>query len=139
MRCVLLKILCIMSGYLVPAVLAAQEPQTIKIKRESNLSKAVFEVTESKLLVIDRFGNPKENKILSYKFYVKGKKETKEFSGYSNKLNHEMISYLNKQSAATKIFFTEISAEDDNGHIVKLPDVIDVWFPDCKNCEKKKR
>lgn len=117
----------------------AQEPQTIRVKKESNLVKAVFDNTDSKLFVVDRFGNPRENKILSYKLYVKGKRETKEFTGYSNKLTGEMINYLNKQTSATKIFFTEISAEEDDGHLIKLPDAIDTWFPDCKNCEKKKR
>lgn len=117
----------------------AQEPQTIKIRKESDLAKAVFDNTETKLFVVDRFGNPRENKILSYKLFVKGKRETKEFSGYGNKLNAEMVKYLNKQSSATKIFFTEVSAEDDNGHMIKLPDVIETWFPDCRNCEKKGR
>jgi hypothetical protein len=120
----------------------SQEPQTIKIKKESNLSKAVLDNTESKLMAVDRFGNPRENKIVTYKLYVKGKRDTKEFQGYSNNLTPEMVTFLNKQSSAVKIFFTEISAEDDNGHLVKLPDVIEVWFPDCKNCEpgnKKRR
>ena len=117
----------------------AQEPQTIRVKKESNLSKVVFDNTDPRLFVVDRFGNPRDNKILSYKLYVKGKRETKEFKGYSNRLNQEMLTYLRKQTVATKIFFTEISAEDDDGHLVKLPDAIDVWFPDCKNCEKRKR
>lgn len=117
----------------------AQEPQTIRVRKESNLVKAVFDNTETRLFAVDRFGNPRENKILSYKLYVKGKRETKEFTGYSNRLNPEMIKYLNKQSTATKIFFTEISAEEEDGHIVKLPDIIETWFPECENCDKKKR
>ncbi|WP_317896697.1 hypothetical protein [Aurantibacillus circumpalustris] len=121
------------------SIYKAQEPQTIRVKKESNLAKVVFDITDPRLFVVDRFGNPRENKILSYKLYVKGKRETKEFSGHSNRLNQEMLTYLRKQTVATKIFFTEISAEDDDGHLIKLPDAIDVWFPDCKNCEKKKR
>jgi len=113
----------------------AQEPKTIKIKKESNLSKAVLDNTENKLVVMDRFGNPRENRIVSYKLYVKSKKETKEFQGYSNNLTPEMVNYLNKLSSASKIFFTEINAMDENEHLVKLPDVIETWFPDCKNCE----
>ena len=124
---------------LFPKVIKAQEPQTIRIKKESNLVKAVFDITDSKLFVVDRFGNPRENKILSYKLYVKAKRETKEFRGYGNRLNAEMVNYLNKQKTATKIFFTELSAEDDDGHLIKLPDVIDTWFPDCENCERKNR
>jgi len=116
--------------------LSAQEPATIKVRKESNLSKAEFDNTERKLMVVDRFGNLKENKIASYKLYVKTKRETKEFEGYGNSLSVEMIKYLNKQSSATKIFFTEISAVDDDGHLVKLPDVINTWFPDCSNCGK---
>ena len=117
----------------------SQEPQTIKFKRESNLVKVVFDATESKLFVIDRFGNPRENKVASYKLYVKAKRETKEFTGYGNTLSDEMIKYLNKQNNATKIFFTEISAVDDDEHLIKLPDVIETWFPRCGNCVEKKR
>ena len=115
---------------------AQDEPKTIKFKRESNLVKAVFDNTELRLLVIDRFGNPKENKIVSYKLWIKGKGDPIEFDGYNNSLNAEMIKSLKKQSKAVKIFFTEINAQEDDGHLIKLPDVIEVWFPDCKNCEK---
>jgi len=139
MKIPLIKILCFLLVYLISENTSAQEPQTIKVRRESNLVKAVFDITDSKLFVVDRFGNPRENKILSYKLWVKAKRETKEFNGYSNSLTSEMVTYLNKQNNATKIFFTEISAEDDDGHAVKLPDAIDTWFPDCKNCEKRKR
>jgi hypothetical protein len=117
----------------------AQEPGTIKFKKESNLLKVVFDNTDPKLFVVDRFGNPRENRILSYKLYVKTKKETKEFEGFSNALSGEMINYLNKLKSATKLFFTEIIVEDEAGHPLKLPDVIDTWFPDCKNCEPKNR
>jgi hypothetical protein len=119
--------------------IAQDEPQTIKVRKESNLVKAVFDNTELKLIVVDRFGNPRENKITSYKLYVKGRKDTEEFSGYSNSLNSEMIKCLNKQNKATKIFFTTIFAQDDDGHLVKLPDVIETWFPDCKSCESSER
>jgi len=139
MKFFLPKFLFLFSAVLFQSAVSAQEPQTIKVKKESNLVKAVFDNTESRLFTVDRFGNPRENKILSYKLYVKGKRETKEFTGYGNKLSGEMINYLNKQTSATKIFFTEISAEDDDEHLIKLPDVIDTWFPDCKNCEKKRR
>lgn len=115
--------------------LSAQEPQTIKVKKESTLVKAVFDNTEYRLMPIDRFGNPKDNQIVSYRLFVKTKKETKEFHGYSNRLTGEMVSYLNKQKGASKIFFTEINAKDDNEHLVKLPDIIDTWFPDCSNCD----
>lgn len=115
--------------------LLAQEPKTIKIKKESNLVKAVFDNTEFKLIVVDRFGNPKENRIASYKLYVKTKKETKEFQGYSSSLSPEMIKYLNKLKKSAKLFFTEISVEEDDTHLIKLPDAIDQWFPNCENCK----
>ncbi len=117
----------------------AQEPQTIRIKKESNLAKAVLDNTQHKLIVVDRFGNPKENRIVSYKLYVKTNRETKEFQGFSNSLTPEMVSFLNKQKDASKIFFTEISAKEDDAHLVKLPDVIERWFPDCNNCEPVKK
>ncbi|HOZ87864.1 MAG TPA: hypothetical protein PL029_08905, partial [Bacteroidia bacterium] len=66
----------------------------------------------------------------------KGKSETREFDGHNNSLNAEMINTLKKQSRAVKIFFTEITVQEDDGHLAKLPDVIDTWFPDCANCEK---
>lgn len=119
-------------------VTAQQEPRTIRVKKESDLSKAVFDNTELRLMVVDRFGNPRDNKIVSYKLYVKTNKETKEFSGYNNRLNGEMISYLNKQTKACKIFFTGVTATDDNEHPVPLPDVIETWFPDCGNCDKER-
>jgi len=114
------------------------EPTTIKVRKEQDLKKAFFDNIEMKLTVIDRFGNPKENKIVSYKLWIKSK-NVKEIYGHDNKLSNEMIKELNKQKRATKIFFTEINAQDDAGHLIKLPDVIEVWFPDCKNCGPKKR
>ena len=114
---------------------SAQQPTVIKIKKESNLVKAVFDNTEFKLVVMDRFGNPKDNKIASYKLYIKTKKDTKEFTGYSNTLSAEMISYLNKLKKAAKLFFTEINVEEDDAHLTKLPDVIEQWFPNCQNCK----
>jgi hypothetical protein len=138
MKTGLFGILCVLVINLIPFAINAQdqEPETIRIKKESRLVKAVFDNTEHRLMAVDRFGNPRENKIVSYKLYVKTRRETKEFTGYSNKLNDEMVNYLNKQGSATKIFFTEVSAEDDDGHLVKLPDVIETWFPDCRNCDK---
>ncbi len=113
----------------------AQQPTVIKIKKESNLVKAVFDNTEFKLVVMDRFGNPKDNKIASYKLYIKTKKDTKEFKGYSNSLSPEMINYLNKLKKAAKLFFTEINVEEEDSHFTKLPDVIEQWFPNCQNCK----
>ena len=116
-------------------IVQAQEPKTIKVKKESNLVKAVFDNTEFKLIVVDRFGNPKDNRIASFKLYVKTKKDTKEFQGFSNSLSPEMIKYLNKLKKSAKLFFTEINVEEDDTHLIKLPDTIDQWFPNCENCK----
>lgn len=115
-----------------------EEPKVIRVKKESTLAKVVLDNTEGKLVVVDRYGNPRENRVLSYKLYVKGKRSTEQFQGYSNRLDPELIAHLNKQGQASKLFFTEISVEDENGHLIKLPDMIEVWFPDCRNCEKKR-
>lgn len=114
--------------------LIAQQPQTIKIKKEQDLVKVYFDNNDLRLMPVDRFGNPRENKVKSFKLWIKGK-ETKGFSGFDNALSSEMVAELNKQKQAVKIFFTEINVEDDDGHLIKLPDVIETWFPNCKNCE----
>ena len=132
------RLLLLIILFIAPVFINAQEePETIRVRRESNLVKAVFDNTELRLMVIDRFGNPKENKVVSYKLWVKGKGFTNAIEGYSNSLSPEMINLLKKQKKAVKIFFTDISVQEDDGHITKLPDVIDTWFPDCENCEKK--
>lgn len=125
-----------------PGVASAQdevEPQVIRIKKESNLSKAIFDNTELRLQVMDRFGNPRDNRIASYKLWIKGTGSGAPYEGFTNALTSEMINALNKRDKATKIFFTNIMVKDDNDHLVQLPDVIEVWFPDCANCEKRSR
>lgn len=132
---IFLKIFILLSIVFLGTELFSQEPKTIKVRKESNLAKAVLDNTELTLLVIDRFGNPKDNKIISYKLYVKTKKETKEFSGFNNRLNPDMISYLNKLKQSAKLFFTDISVKDDDEHLLKLPDIIEQWFPNCAGCK----
>lgn len=124
---------------LTPAILPAQEPETIRVKRESDLVKAVFDPDSRRLTIIDRFGNPRDNKVISYRLYVKSGEKTEVFPGFTNELTPDMVRYLNKQKKAVKIFFSDIRATDDNGHIVTLPTVIDHWFPDCSNCEPSNR
>ena len=60
----------------------AQEPQVIRVKKELNLKKVVFDNSEFRLMVIDRFGNPRENKIASYQLDIKMPNETKIFFGF---------------------------------------------------------
>lgn len=107
----------------------AQQPETIRVRRESDLVKAYFDPSELKLLPIDRFGNPQDNKIMAFKLYVKNGRETKVFEAYSNALTAEMLTYLNGLKEAAKIFFTEIKVQDNDQKLMKLPDVIEVWFP----------
>lgn len=120
-------------------LVAQQDPRTFKVKKESNLAKAVFDNVDLRLMVIDVYGNPKDNNIVSYKLYVKNKRETKVFDGFNNQLTGEMVTYLNKQTKAVKIFFTNVTVKDDNAHLINLPDVIDVWFPSCVNCKPDNR
>ena len=127
-------VFCFLFAY---SVGKAQEPGVIKVKKESNLVKVVFDNTELKLMAVDRFGNPRENQITSYKLWIKGKGDAKMYPGFNNSLSAEMAKELNKLKKATKIFFTEINVKDDDEHQIKLPDVIETWFPNCKNCDNK--
>jgi len=117
---------------------AQQEPQTIKIKKESDLSNVVFDNTEDRLMVIDRFGNPRENKVLAYTLYVRNGRSTRDFQGLTNKLTPEMLNYLRSQSSAVKLFFTNIKVRDEHDAVLSLPDCIETWFPDCQNCAPTK-
>jgi glycyl-tRNA synthetase beta subunit len=132
------KLLPLFFLFLSVSLFAQEQPQTIKIKREQNLVKAVFDNTEYRLFAVDRFGNPRENEFVSYTLWIKEKKDTKKFIGYSNTLTPEMLKELKSLKKATKIFFTNIQVNGDDDHIVQLPDVIDTWFPDCTNCLQKK-
>lgn len=131
---ILIAVLSIGSTHL----MAQDEPQTIRVKKQSDLAKVVFDNTQNKLMVVDRFGNVRENKVLSYKLYVKNGKSTQEFIGYGNNLSPDMLNYLRNQSAAVKLFFTEIKVYDDAEHVQGLPDCIEVYFPDCVNCKPNK-
>jgi len=132
---IFLRVFILLSIVFCGTELFSQQPKTIKVRKESSLAKAVFDNTELTLMVIDRFGNPKDNKVVSYKLYVKTKKETKEFSGFSNRLNPDIVSYLNKLKQSAKLFFTDILVKDDDEHLLQLPDVIEQWFPNCANCK----
>jgi hypothetical protein len=88
-------------------------------------------------MAVDRFGNPRDNQIVSYKLWIKGKGDAKGYQGFSNNLTPEMIKELNRLKKAAKIFSTEIQVKDESDHLQKLPDVIDTWFPNCKNCDNK--
>lgn len=125
-------------AFLCPELAAQYEdgPKTIRFKKETDLAKAKFDNTGPRLFVIDRYGNVRENRIGSYKLYVKTKRGVKAFDGFSNELTPEMITFLGKQKEAVKIFFTEIKAIDEGEHLVPLPDVIEVWFPECRSMRR---
>ena len=132
------RLLLVLSLLTQGMTLLAQDPPSIKVKKSSNLAKVAFDNTTSKLVVMDRFGNPTEARILNYRLHVKLKRETRVFEGNSNSLTREMVNFLNGLNTATKIFFTDLKAEEREGHLSDLPDLIETWFPDCSNCDKKR-
>jgi hypothetical protein len=117
----------------------AQETPSIRVRKSSNLAKAVFDNTTYALVVFDRFGNPTETKILYYQLHVKLKRETRVFEVHSNVLSADAIRFLNGLNSSTKLFFTQIKAEEEGGHVTELPDAIETWFPQCTNCDKSKK
>lgn len=132
------KLLFIFLLFVSGKIISQENIGTIKVKREQNLVKAVFDNTEYKLFAVDRFGNPRENEFSSYSLWIKEKRTVKEFKGNSNTLTPDMLKELKSLKKATKIFFTNIMVRADDDHLVQLPDVIDTWFPDCSNCLKEK-
>lgn len=116
----------------------AQEPQIIRVKKELNLKKVVFDNSEFRLMVIDRFGNPRENKIASYQLDIKMPNETKIFFGFGNNLTQEMLNYLYKLDKATNMFFIKIMVYDEDEHLINLPDFKEEWVPALKKSKKIK-
>lgn len=111
----------------------AQEPATITVKKQSDLAKATYDNVEFKLIAMDRFGNIVDHAIKSFELhYVEKKKKVKMFKSYNETLTPEMLSEFKKLKEAKKIFFTKIMAQDEFGNLVRLPDVIEMQFPDCK-------
>lgn len=122
------------------SLLCAQENvETIKVKKVQQLVKAEYDNTQYKLIALDRYGNPKEESVRSFELHYAIKNKLYRFSSYSNKLSPEMLGSLKELKKAQKIFFTKIKAEDDEGHVVELPDVIEVHFPECKNCSPQQK
>ncbi len=125
------------SCFLSLSLLAQQNIPTIKVQKTSDLVKAEFDNINLKLIAVDRFGNPKESSIVSFVLWIKETPD-KPFQSKTYALTTDMLTALNSCKKSTKIFFTNIVAQEEDGHQVKLPDAIDVWFPDCKNCSPKK-
>ena len=111
----------------------SQEPATITVKKQSDLAKAAYDNVEFKLIAMDRFGNLVNHAIKSFEIhYVEKKKKLKIMKSYSENLTPEMLEDFKKLKEAKKIFFTQILAEDEFGNLIRLPDVIEVQFPECK-------
>lgn len=117
-----------------------EEPQKITIRKESNLAKASYDNVEFKLTAQDKYGNVVNHAIKSFELhYIEKKKKLKVFKSYSESLTPEMLEEFKKLKEAKKIFFTKIIAEDEFGNVVRLPDVIEVQFPDCKIKQELKK
>jgi hypothetical protein len=116
---------------------AQDDVPTIKVKKTNDLAKAEFDNVNLKLIALDRFGNPKEGAIVSFVLWIKDIPETP-YQSKTEHLSREMLAVLNECKKSTKIFFTNVVAQEADGHQVKLPDVIEVWFPNCKNCSPNK-
>jgi len=122
------------------AVFSQEEPQKITIRKESNLAKASYDNVEFKLIAQDKYGNVVNHAIKSFELhYVEKKNKLKVLKSYSENLTPEMLEEFKKLKEAKKIFFTKIMAEDELGIVVKLPDVIEVQFPDCKIKQELKK
>ncbi|MDP2387919.1 MAG: hypothetical protein Q8M29_16215 [Bacteroidota bacterium] len=129
----MVKISIIFFFILASVVCFSQEPATITVKKQSDLAKATYDNVEFKLIAMDRFGNIVDHSIKSFELhYVEKKKKLKVFKSYNETLTPEMLSEFKKLKEAKKIFFTKIMAEDEFGNLVRLPDVIEMQFPDCK-------
>ncbi len=127
------KILIILFFIFGSFVSFSQEPATITVKKQSDLAKATYDNVEYKLIAMDRFGNMVDHSIKSFELhYVEKKKKLRVFKSYSETLTPEMLSEFKKLKEAKKIFFTKIMAEDEFGNLVRLPDVIEMQFPECK-------
>ncbi len=116
-----------------------QPAESIKVTKVEQLVKAEYDNTQYKLVGIDRFGNPKLSAVRSFELHYNLNGNLYKYVSYSSGLTPEMLESLKKLKIAQKIFFTKIKAEDDNGHLVELPDLIEMHFPDCPKNKKKKK
>lgn len=121
-------------------VFSQEEPQKITIRKESNLAKASYDNLEFKLTAQDKYGNVVNHAVKSFELHYRiSNKKIKMMISYSESLTPEMLNELKKLKEAKKIFFTKIMAEDEFGNAVRLPDVIEIQFPDCKIKQELKR
>ncbi|MBK6833409.1 MAG: hypothetical protein IPG89_03675 [Bacteroidetes bacterium] len=128
------KILFIIIGlFILSPIFSQEEPQKITIRKESNLAKASYDNVDYKLIAQDKYGNIVNHVVKSFELHYRiSNKKIKMMISYSESLTPEMLEEFKKLKEAKKIFFTKIMAEDEFGNVVRLPDVIEVQFPDCK-------
>jgi S-adenosylmethionine hydrolase len=128
------KILFIIIGlFILSPIFSQEEPQKITIRKESNLAKASYDNVDYKLIAQDKYGNIVNHAVKSFELHYRiNNKKIKMMISYSESLTPEMLEEFKKLKEAKKIFFTKIMAEDEFGNVVRLPDVIEVQFPDCK-------
>ncbi len=128
------KILFIIIGlFIMSPIFSQEEPQKITIRKESNLAKASYDNVDYKLIAQDKYGNIVNHVVKSFELHYRiSNKKIKMMISYSESLTPEMLEEFKKLKEAKKIFFTKIMAEDEFGNVVRLPDVIEVQFPDCK-------
>ncbi len=133
----------ITSLYLISFIAVSQEKEdikSIKIEKEKQYLKAVFDETEFKVIAIDKYGNPYPEAIKSFCVFYKEDKTSYQAPIIGNTFPKKTIDFLTKKKKfATKICLTNLKAEDKNGHLEDLPDLCDiVIFPDCKKVNHKK-
>lgn len=122
------------------ASLFSQEVEKIKIKKEDPFFKAEFDETNYKVIALDKYGNPFENAIKSFKITFQDTQGHFESKVIGNTFPDKTIKYLKKRTRATNLCLKEIVAEDTEGHVQSLPDKCGVLiYPDCKNCDPNKK
>lgn len=116
------------------------EVEKIKIKKEDPFFKAEFDETNYKVIALDKYGNPYEDVIKSFKITFQDTQGHFESKVVGNTFPAKTIKYLKKRTRATNLCLKEIVAEDKEGHVQSLPDKCGVLiYPDCKNCDPNKK
>lgn len=108
------------------------EIKKITVRKETKLSKAVFDNVDARLLAIDKYGNVVPHAITSFRLsYFSGKKKLKVFKSSTALLTKQMLDELKDLKKAKEIHFTHITAEDEFGNTITLPDFVEMHFPQC--------
>lgn len=103
--------------------LLAQEGEnrgTIRIKKNGQLVKVVFDDVNYRLIGIDQYGNIIDSAIVAFQMNVTIKGIAYSENTIGPSLTYEMQQLLGKCDRTSKIFFENIKAKDKNGTIVKM-------------------